>query len=244
MSPMRLAALLAVTATACAAAPLSGGDSSSTDAARADAVSVDVPAPQRAFASTKTELLARSSIPPGAYNLTVFSSDRHGCSRSWQSTHNKATAHLEVGGGSITIAVQMRSDSTMGSHARTDVTRSVYETTAKLSGVFEEVLPGKLKASLAVVSCEGSSCPSAPIEVTCEVKAVDLDPREPAAEGAANRKPDSERGFVCSGLGGFLRSGQIAELPFGQGLGFELSTSEWSEKATVYRALVPTVAMP
>lgn len=214
--------LLVLSACSGAAAPLAG----------ADPVLVELPEPDAARGA-RAEPVARSTIAPGRYALVVSTSTQHGCSRSWQSTSTRATATLEIGEASLSIRLDSRSNSTIGSRATRNVSHSTYGTSMELRGALVETGPRRLRATLAAIACEGS-CPSGPLEITCEAKAVGIEDRAAPDDGDHAEQPKrTAPGWVCSGLGELVHGPRGAlELPFGAAPGFEITASEWGAPRT------------
>lgn len=219
------------------------GEVAAPSPARAPAVPppilVELPVP--ALASRMSDPLPRSTVVPGRHALVVSSSAHFGCSRSWQTTSTRATATLELAADTVSVKLDSRTNSTIGSRGRGSVDHATYVTALELRGPFVETGPRRLRATLGIVACDGD-CPTAPIEITCEEKTVAFEERDDPARSAGQSKAGtrSAPGWVCSGLGSLIRGGQDhAELPFGRGAGFELASSEWGAPQTFLAAAGP-----
>ncbi len=228
MSYLRFALFLGTSCVAaCGGGPVAPLGASDADQAAAAAIDLVVPQPARDGAAARAPV-ERSSIPVGQFAVAFHESSHHGCSRSWASSSTSGKATLALSGGTLTLSIRANEVSSFGSRAMgsgpPDSRSRTVDTT--LRGAIVETSPGKLRATLTRVACDGD-CPDAAVEISCEVRGVAVEDRErpdadPALRGMA-------RGVVCAGLGPAVGLSLPAdELPFGSGAGFEISSDDFA----------------
>lgn len=242
---MRSALFLALGVIAgCGGSAASGAGASRPLSADSDPVVLELPTPAADVGTTEHAAIPRSSIPVGSYALTLSTSFHHGCSRSWQSTSTHAKAKLEIGSGVATLDVNEESNSTIGSRGPGGEAHHTKHTrTARLRGLFVEVGPGKLQASLHPIACEGD-CDDTKVELTCEVRKIPIDDRDPPGGRAEEPRPGAGgtiEGMVCTGIGSII-GGRVTdgELPLGPGPGVEVDHTDFgygSGASKTYRAV-------
>lgn len=204
--------------------------SPSATASAADRVELEIPAPAREADRHVLEAVQRTTIPVGVFVLSLSTSSRFGCSRSWQTSSTTAKAKLELGDGFATLEVKEETSTISGSHGMPGPPiQSHNSTSTRLRGSFSEVGPGKLQASLTPVSCEGG-CTSGAVEVVCELKRIPLDERNPSESvgaDAAVGAGGSIDGIVCAGLDGVFDSRIEGDLPLAAGAGVEVDRTSY-----------------
>ncbi|NUO52685.1 MAG: hypothetical protein HOV80_27885 [Polyangiaceae bacterium] len=222
---------------------VAGCANSTGPAATADAerVELQIPAPAANTRDSIHETIARSSIPVGVFAVSMTSSSRHGCSRSWQMTSTQAKAKLQLDSDVATLEVERETTTTSGSFGvRGEPSRWTSKTQAKLRGSFTELEPGKLQASLSQVSCEGE-CDSGSVELICELRKIPLDERAPSGERTDEAALGGTiEGVVCTGADSLLGRYTPGELPFAPGAGVEVDRDEYGYgegSSKTYRAI-------
>ncbi len=209
----------------------------------AERIELEIPAPAANTRGSVRETIARSSIPAGVFALSLSTTSRHGCSRSWMTSSMTTRAKLEIGDGIAMLDVKEDVSTLSGSHGtRSEPMRSHHSSTTQLRGTFTEVGPGKLQASLVPASCK-EGCAERAIELLCEVQRIPLDARDSGTgavelgEGAG----ETIEGLFCYGLEKVVDArGSENGLPLGAGAGVEVDRTSFgygSATSKTYRAV-------